>query len=307
MKQSTTMMLGAGALLGSLAFSPVFAEILVESSDDSRNVLILLDRETNDGVITREYYDGSTVSIDEENTNGHILRMIIDDGRTVSTCVRLENDEDGSPLTCLTNEDDDTSDEVFYSYTGDDDISIRQEIREAMREHEREMAEFEREMAELERELADEDGILAGLSEVAAELAHMAANLETTVMASLAESGIRIESDHNGNEVVWVQNDDEDEPSMRVVTGSGGENLVFMYYDGFENDYHYVIENSERGGDNTTIHAYDVSTVEVRESSRHDGHLETETTRDGGPHLTIHTDDPDHVRVVRLDRSRFDG
>jgi len=305
MKQSTTMMLGAGALLGTLAFTPTFAEILVESSDDDRNVYILLDREAGDGEITREYYDGSVVSIDEENSNGHVLRMMIDDGDTVSTCVRLDDDGEQSPLTCITSTDRHSNDVVFYSR--DDDEEIRHEVRQAMREYEREMAKFERDMAELGRELSGHDGILAGLSDVAAELADMAANIEDTVMASLVESGVRIESDGNGTETVWVQSDDDDEPSMRVVSNRNGEDLVFMYFDGFENDYHYVIESDERGGNHATVHAFDVSTVEIRESHSNDGQFNTDASREGGPHLTINTDHPDDVRVIRLDRNRFEG
>lgn len=305
MKQSTMLMLGVGALLGTLAFTPAFAEILVESSDEDRNVYILLDRETADGEVTREYYDGAHISIDEENTNGHILRMMIDDGDTVSTCVRLEDEDGQSPLTCLTSTDRDSNDVVFYS--SDDDAEIRHEVRLAMREYEREMAEFEREMTELGRELSGHDGILTGLGDVAAELADMAAHIEDAVMTSLAESGVRIESDGNGNETVWIQSDDDDEPSMRVVNNRNGENLVFMYFDGFENDYHYVIESDERGGDHTTVHAFDVSTVEIRETHSHDGQFNTDASRDGGPHLTINTGQPNDVRVIRLDRSRFEG
>ena len=68
-----------------------------------------------------------------------------------------------------------------------------------------------------------------------------------------------------------------------------------------------LIEDDDDRGDQTTIHAYDVSTVEIVESRRNDGRIETETTSNGRPHLIVHTDDPDHIRVVRLDRSRFDG
>lgn len=305
MKQSTAILLGAGALLGTLAFTPTFAEILVESSDGDRNVYILLDRESADGEVTREYYDGAHVSIDEENTNGHILRMMIDDGDAVSTCVRLEDEDGQSPLTCLTSTDRKSDDVIFY--TDEDDAEIRHEVRQAMREYEREMAAFEREMAELGRELSGHDGILAGIGDVAAELADMAAHIEDAVMTSLAESGVRIESDGHGNETVWIESDDDKDPSMRIMSGADGENLIFMYFDGFENDYHYVIENDERGGDHTTVHAFDVSTVEIRESRRNEGHLDAEATEDGEPHLTINTDHPDDVRVIRLDRSRFDG
>ena len=80
-----------------------------------------------------------------------------------------------------------------------------------------------------------------------------------------------------------------------------------MYFDGFDRPYHYVIEDEDGNGEETTIHAYDVSTVEIHETHDRHGHLETETSADGGPHLTVHTDDAGHIHVIRLDRSRFDG
>ncbi len=313
MKQSTTMMLGAGALLGTLAFTPTFAEILVESSDDDRNVYILLDREASDGEITREYYDGSVVSIDEENTNGHILRMMIDDGDTVSTCVRLELDGGDTPLTCMTSTDRGDGDRVFFQNADRMPREVEIEVRQAMLEHEHdmvkfehEMVEFEREMAEFEREMSNIDWGVDGLAETLAEVTEVAAHIQESVMASLAENGVRIESDSNGNDTVWV--DGGDDASMRVVSGEGGSDLVFMYFDGFDRPYHYVIEDDDRDDDSTTIHAFDVSTVEIRESNnRQEARIETETMRDGRPHLIVHTDNPDHVRVVRLDRRRFDG
>jgi len=307
MKQSVSLILGTGALLGALSFTPSLAEILVESSEDGEEVHIMIDREHSNGRITREYYDGDEISIDEDNTNGHILRMMIDDGEQVSTCVRLEA-EDGAPgpLTCVIDNDHESGDHYF---AGDSSTSreIEREVREAMREHEREMAEFEREMAEFEREMEGYDWGMSGLAEAVAHIADAAMNIESTVMTALAESGIRIESDANGNETVWVDSDKDDDPSMRVVSQSDGRDLVYMYFDGFENDYHYVIEDDDDRSDRTTIYAYDVSTVEIVESRRNDGRIETETTSNGRPHLTVHTDDPDHIRVVRLDRSRFDG
>jgi len=307
MKQSVSLILGAGALLGALSFTPSLAEILVESSEDGDEVHIMIDREHSNGHISREYYDGEEISIDEENTNGHILRMMIDDGEQVSTCVRLEA-EDGTPgpLTCVINNDRESGD---YYFAGDSHTSreVEREVRQAMREHEREMAQFEREMAEFEREMESYDWGLSGLAEAVAHIADAAMNIESTVMTALAESGVRIESDSNGNETVWIDSDKDDDPSIRVVSQSDGRDLVYMYFDGFENDYHYVIESDERGGNHTTVHAYDVSTVEIRETHDHDGQFNTDASREDGPHLTINTDHPDDVRVIRLDRSRFDG
>jgi len=105
MRQAVTFALGASAFLGALSLSPSMAEILIQSGDDDEEVHIVIDRESPAGRITREYFDGPEVAVDEENSHGRIIRMVIDDGNVVSTCVRLETEDGDDPLTCISDKD----------------------------------------------------------------------------------------------------------------------------------------------------------------------------------------------------------
>jgi len=303
MKHSLASVLGAGAVFSILAMAPSAAEITILSESDDEEVRIILDRESDDGVITREDYRGHHFTIDEDNAHGHIARMQIESGDVVRTCVRDETNDQGQTHLICTSGNRHTG--LMHFDSGD-----REDLSETeWAEFEAAMREFEHAMRELEHELTNRDWGMARLSETATELAEMAAHIEEPVMASLAESGLRMESDDEGNETVWIDRDDSDEPSMRIVDRADGESLVFMYFDGFENDYHYVIEDGDDSDrdDRTTIHAFDVSTVGIIEDDSTGENIETETSAGSGPHLTIRTDDPDHIRVIELDRGRFDS
>lgn len=175
-----------------------------------------------------------------------------------------------------------------------------------MRELEQEMAELGREMAGLAREMP-------GMGRHFTHMAHSASHIGDVVTAhvsrvfeELEQNGIRMESDDHGNETVWVRSDDDDEPSIRVLSSSEGESLVFMYFDGFDEDYHFVIEDDDEGDDHTIIHAYDIGAVTIIESRNSNSNIEANTSNDGTPELTVHTRHPDRIRVLRLDRRRFD-
>jgi len=136
----------------------------------------------------------------------------------------------------------------------------------------------------------------------------MAANIQEAVMTSLAESGLRMETDAHGNDVVWISNDDTNDPSLRAVSGADGRDLVFFYYDGFDHPYQYVIEDDDyMEDDGAIIHAFDVSTVEVIRGRDGNSNMDGSRDENGRPHLTVHTDHPERVHVVPLDRSQFDG
>jgi len=303
MKYSLASVLSAGAVFSILAMAPSAAEITILSESDDEEVRIILDRESDDGVMTRENYRGHHFTIDEDNAHGHIARMQIESGDVVRTCIRDEtNDQEQTHLICTSG----NSHTGMRRFDSDD----REDLSEAEWAHfEAAMREHEHAMEELEHELTNRDWGMTHLSETVTELAEMAAHIEETVMASLAASGLRMEGDDDGNQTVWIDRDDSDEPSMRVVDRVDGESLVFMYFDGFDNDYHYVIEDGDDSSrdDRTTIHAFDVSTVEIIENDNRGDNLETETSAGGSPHLTVRTDDPDDIRVIELDRSRFDG
>ena len=186
-------------------------------------------------------------------------------------------------------------------------------------EFERDMAEFEREMEEFGREMATmdlefdhhfdfsefEDG-MAEFAEEMAEFAVEMAGLEGEIMAELEASGLRIESDDNGNETVWLSGDHRGngDADMRVVSTRGGDDLVYFYFNGFEEDYDFVLEDGP--GDSTIIHAYDTSAVIIEATNRRNhNNVETDLDSRGRPQLTIITRDEDDYEVVRLERRRF--
>ena len=190
----------------------------------------------------------------------------------------------------------------------------REEFEEEMREFEQEMEEFGREMAELDIEMSnmnfdfDFSGFELDMSRFGAEMAAFGAEmagLEDRIMADLAAKGLRIESDANGNETVWLSGNHSDgDADMRVVSTSGGDDLVYFYFNGFDEDYSFVMEDGPR---NTTIvHAYDTDAVSIESSNRRNhNNVETDLDRRGNPTLVIRTNDEDDYEVVRLNRRRF--
>ena len=120
--------------------------------------------------------------------------------------------------------------------------------------YEHAMEDFEREMEQLAEEMADLAEEMAGLVDDIDfdEIAHEA---EAIAMAALEESGIRIESHSDGRETVWIEADQRggDDASLRVENTPSGEDLVYFYFDGFDQPYSYVIEDGVDGQDGETI------------------------------------------------------
>jgi len=184
-----------------------------------------------------------------------------------------------------------------------DDQHDSRAFEDAMGDFEREMEQLAEEMAELAEEMAE--------LVVDIDFDEIAREAEASAMAALEEGGIRIESHSDGRETVWIEADhhDGDDASLRVENTPSGEDLIYFYFDGFDQPYSYVIEDGDDGHDGETIiHAYDVASVEVVHSGlRNNENMETSVDSRGRPQMTVHTDYPDEVRILRLDRSRFDG
>jgi len=165
----------------------------------------------------------------------------------------------------------------------------------------RDRADFNSEMDEFAEEM----------EEFAEEMAEMSESIVIDVNTALAHSGIRVEEHRDGTETIWIegyQRHGQREASLRIEELPDGEDLVFMYFNGFDKDYHFVIEDNSpihREGD-VTVHAYDVSAVDIRGDGRgHGEELDSGFDENGNPHLVIRTENPEDIRVVRLDRRRF--
>ncbi len=312
MKSTNLFVMGAVAAMSAFVLQSAFAETVVQT-EKNHEVRVVVERHIGDG----DEEDGEHRRVFVHRMHGSHHDMT-DEEREEFEAAMQEVHEELDQLEFdfdFDFEHDGTNRIIIRSdhenEDADDDEHHRVFVRRMHGSHhdmsDEDRPEFEAEMHEFEIEMRVFEGEMRELGQEMAQLVIEMGDIEGEVMAELEASGIRIESNDNGNDTVWISGDarNEGEADMRVVSSDDGNDLIYMYFNGFDEDYQFVIEEGD-DGDAMVIHAYDTAAVFVVESSRHEGQLETDFGETGRPHLTVRTNDSDDVSVVRLNRRHFD-